>query len=129
MKPLAFLPSQVQFKNQENAASGSLPPKNAACTLNSVAFTAEIELPEKLTLPTYGQTSPDLTLTCTANGKTLKKTIEPVNWTAEAYRNQAAGHMLIGFGLVGVAATGAAASNRDKSNDLWGYPQVVNLEY
>ena len=86
------------------------------CTYESRAFTSSAK---------FGKDSPELTVTCETGAKTYAKTMAPVNLTTEAYRAQAAGHVLFGFGPVGATVTGGMASNRDKTKDIYGDPTIV----
>lgn len=103
------------------------------CTIESSTFTAKVTIPKKMVLPSYGKATPPMKVSCVRDtdktGKPSVKTVKPVNLTAQAYSAAAAGHVLIGFGLVGAAVTGATAANRDKSQDVWGYPTNVDIPY
>ncbi|SPJ28190.1 hypothetical protein [Ruegeria mediterranea] len=127
-EPLAFLPTEIKLSSGElNDTEANR--KSANCALASSAFTAQTKIPAKLSLPSYGKSTPEMTITCDIDGDTVTQKVKPVNLTVQAYQAQAAGHMLVGFGLVGAAVSGAQSANRDKSKDVWGYSNVIQIQY
>ncbi|WP_164659723.1 hypothetical protein [Tropicibacter sp. Alg240-R139] len=127
-QPIAFLPTEIKLSSGE-LDDAEAKRKKATCTLASSAFTAQAKIPARLSLPTYGKSTPEMTITCDVDGDTVTQTAKPVNLTVQAYQAQAAGHMLIGFGLVGAAISGTQSANRDKSKDVWGYSNVIQVQY
>ncbi len=125
--PVNVLPVTVKYvyDNSYTASPASSQPKD--CVASSPYFQAAFTAPAKLNLPSYGETTPPMTITCTSERDQVAKTVTVVNLTQQATQAAAAGHMLFGFGLLGAAITAGQASARDKSQDVWGYPNLVKL--
>ena len=115
-------PSKTEIRQgTPNFAHG----RKGNCLYESAAFTAQSKFGKAITLPSFGQASPDLTVTCEVDGKSYTKPVSAVNLTKQAYQSQAAGHVVFGFGVIGAAVTAGKASGRDKSKDIYGYPTIV----
>ena len=112
----------------ETLRGGQITPEaaesGAECTLETVLWTATVTTPARLAVPSYGAAGPELTVTCRKDGRETSATRRNRNLTELAYANRAAGHMVIGFGLVGAAVTAGQASGRDKAQDVWGYEPI-----
>jgi hypothetical protein len=104
------------------------PMTEADCRLKSVAFTGSIKAPAKLNLPSFGRATPPLTITCTDGDDTVTKTVEVANLTQIKAQQDAAGQMLWGGGLLGAAVLAGMSSERDKSQDNYGYPPQIMLK-
>ncbi|MDQ2091889.1 hypothetical protein [Marimonas arenosa] len=125
MTPVAVLPTRIAF--QLNDFNVSTYASSAPCTMETEFFTVALKAGEIVNLPSYGRQSPPMTVRCKAGPRDLKRVVEPVNLTQQAYQAEAAGHMLVGFGLVGAAISAGSASSRDKSKDVYGYPQQIKM--
>lgn len=118
--PTEFVISSGEF-NEANP-----PAKNLPCAIESQTFTASFTAPGTLNLPTYGSATPEISIVCVDGSREIKETAKSVNLTQLAYTGESVAHVVIGFGLIGAAATQAQASQRDKSKDIYGYnPQIV----
>ncbi|WP_321831586.1 hypothetical protein [Thalassovita sp.] len=100
------------------------------CHLKSSAFTASVGTWKSVLLPSFGAETPDMTVTCNVQGRETKtKIIKSVNLTRRHYNSKTAAHALVGLGIVGAVATASAASQRDKTKDLFGYPPKIDFNY
>lgn len=99
-----------------------------SCTVSSTYFTAEVDLPAQVNLPAYGADTPPLRVVCQSPDFSFDKSFKRVNLTRQAATSAAVGHMLIGYGLIGAAVTANAASQRDTSLDVYGYPLKIELQ-
>jgi hypothetical protein len=126
MNQIAAFPVRIDIDRNDSSLGPNA--SKSTCDLKSETFNAKIKLGDKVNLPSYGRQTPPMTVTCELNGKTLSKTVKAVNLTERSYQNEATGHMLIGFGLLGAMVTAGQASNRDKSKDIFGYPQQIEMK-
>lgn len=104
------------------------PIRSAECKLNHDLFTATVASTTVVTLPSFGPNAGTLEVTCSDGDRTATKSFPLSNLTKIEAEAQAMGHMLFGFGLVGVAVTAARSAERDKSEDVWGYANV-NVDF
>ena len=125
---VAVTPVKFSFPDDRSYSAIPLPYQPKSCRLVSTHFSAEIAIPSQVNLPAYGKNTPPMQVLCQSDHYTFDETIKPVNLTQQAANTAAAAHFLIGYGLVGAIATSSAASQRDKSQDLFGYPLKIELK-
>lgn len=101
------------------------------CKLESTAFTMTVETNTEFSVPSFGRQTPPMTVTCDMkDGHPLKpQVVQPINLTRLGYQELATAHILVGFGLLGAAVTASLSNDRDKSADVFGYPQQVKFRY
>lgn len=126
--PEKITPVRITFPDSRSysAVPPAFHPKT--CQLSSSHFTAEVKIPGEVNLPSYGTKTPPMRVRCTSEQFEFDETIKPVNLTQQAYSAAAAAHVLVGYGLVGAAVTASQASQRDKSQDIYGYPLKIELQ-
>lgn len=126
--PETITPVRITFPDSRSysAVPAAFHPKT--CQLSSSHFTAEVQVPSEVNLPSYGTKTPPMRVRCTSDQFEFDETIKPVNLTQQAYSAAAAAHILVGAGLIGAAVTASQASQRDKSQDVYGYPLKIELQ-
>lgn len=126
--PVAVTQTIIAFPDERSysATPPAFQPKE--CTLSSAYFDATVALPARVNLPSYGPQTPAMTVRCTSDKFEFDETFDVVNITQQSANAATAAHLVVGFGLVGAAATSAAASQRDKTTDVFGYPLKIELK-
>ncbi|MDE4173335.1 hypothetical protein PXK01_04155 [Phaeobacter sp. PT47_59] len=125
--PVNVLPVTIKYVHDNSYSASPVSTRPKDCIASSPYFKAAFTAPAQLNLPSYGEETPPMTVTCSSERDEVAKTVSVVNLTQQAVQAAAAGHMLFGFGLLGAAITAGHASARDKSKDVWGYPNLVKL--
>ncbi len=120
----------VKLTFPDSRSYSAVPPafQPESCTLTSPHFTAEVPIPSTVNLPAYGPNTPPLHVFCQSDQFTFDKNFKRVNLTQQAIATASVAHVLIGYGLVGAAVTASAGSQRDTSQDTYGYPLKINLQ-
>lgn len=126
--PVAVTQTLISFPDERSysATPPAFQPKE--CDLSSAYFDATVSLPARVNLPSYGPETPAMTVRCVSDQFEYDKTFKVVNITQQSANAATVAHMVVGFGLVGAVATSTAASQRDKSADLFGYPLKIELK-
>lgn len=126
--PDKITPVRITFPDSRSysAVPPAFHPKT--CELSSSHFTAVVTIPGQVNLPSYGAGTPPMRVRCVSDQFAFDETVKPVNLTQQAYSTAAAAHVLVGYGLVGAAVTASQASQRHKSQDVYGYPLKIELQ-
>lgn len=102
--------------------------KGVPCTFEGDGFKSSFTTPANVISPNLQGRMPVASVTCTLDGVSKSKTIEPYNETTTDTTNSMMAAGAAG-GLIGVMIGGAiaAAQNeaRDKAQDVYGYPDVT----
>ena len=98
------------------------------CTFQGEGFRSSFTTPAKVISPNMQGRTPPASVSCTYNGATKTRVIEPFNKTGADINSGAmaagAGAGLVGM-IVGGAVAAAQTSARDVSQDVYGYPDVA----
>ena len=102
----------------------------AQCQLAGRGYTAEFPTPMTVVIPSYGQTSPAINITCTLGDDTSSTTLSAFN-ISRAERDEALRRTGSSQGLIGVVMAEAfsAATSKDKEGDNWGYPDQARIYF
>ena len=79
--------------------------------------------PAIVNLPSYGDGSPAIAVSCTYNGKTVSKTVSAYNYSQAQRANSATSAGAAGGGILGAVIVGAvtAATNKPRPGDIYKY--------
>lgn len=117
---------RVAAKRAFSSAGGekSVGVPGAECFVQTEEYAFRVKTPAKVDIPTFGPDASDARITCAHKGKQHTRTEKLQNLTEIAYRAEAAGQMMVGFGVVGLVVTAGQASGRDKSKDIWSFEKL-----
>jgi hypothetical protein len=121
-------PVKISFPDSRSYSAVPTAFQPDTCTLTSPYFTAEVEIPSTVNLPAYGPSTPPLHVFCHTKNYTFDKSFKRVNLTQQAIAAASVAHVLVGYGLVGAAVTASVGSQRDTSQDVYGYPLKIDLK-
>jgi len=102
--------------------------RGVPCTFAGDGFSSSFTTPAVVISPNMGGRTPVASVTCNLNGEKKTRIIEAYNETLQGINNGAmsatAGGGLVGL-IVGGAVAAVQSSNRDVSQDVYGYPDVA----
>ncbi len=102
----------------------------AQCDLVGRGYTTEFSTPVTVVIPSYGQASPAINITCTLGEDTSSTTLSAYN-ISRAERDEALRRTGSSQGLIGVVMAQAvtAATSQDREFDIWGYPDHAYINF
>lgn len=125
---VSVTPVKLTFPDSRSYSAVPYSFQPESCSLISSHFTAEVPIPSQVNLPAYGPNTPPLRVLCDSENFTFDKSFKRVNLTQQAIATASVAHVLIGYGLIGAAVTASAGSQRDTSQDTYGYPLKIELQ-
>ena len=118
---VGFSDTTVRARTVQEGRSGT-EMRNIPCELKSAGYFAKFTTPSIVNLPSYGEASPSIFVSCKYNGKVATKTVKVHNFSQQQRTNKAQSSAA-GGGLLGVILISAidAATNKARPGDIYKY--------
>ena len=118
---VGFSDTTVRARTVQEGKSGT-EMRNIPCELKSAGYFAKFTTPSIVNLPSYGEASPSIFVSCEYNGKVATRTAKVHNFSQQQRTNKAES-AAAGAGLFGILLVSAidAATNKARPNDIYKY--------
>lgn len=123
--------SKIYIDERGERSGSAVDSVRADCKLQSSAFTATLSVPGTIELPSFGEQTPPMKISCVEQGRTNPRTYQRTIKSVNRSQQQRTGNAVVStvaFGLVGALAASSANAVTDKTRDVYGYPSQIKLQ-